>query len=247
MSIVNPLVVMGGGPSLKLDHFPLVADFDTIGMNGAYRYYYKNNWWPKYFSCFDYAVTDNHREAWKKMIEDPEVPIERFFLLRNISQSSKLTVLPLNGGIGKFSTNFKTFGYGGNTGANSCQVGICLGYTKILLIGIDCDYKKEVVDGAAKIAGAHLKMERTPDQNPNYFMPDYQQKGDVYNFPQAEKFHRPAWQSLATFAASVGVEIINCGETSTLECFPRSTLEVEITKVKEERDNVGSDQNNPVS
>jgi len=235
MSISDPLVVMGGGPSLKIEHFRLVGDLDTIGMNGAYRYYYKTGWWPRYFCCFDENVTKNHAKEWKAMIEDPDVPIERFFFLRHLSDSPRLQQVHLHGTrVGQFSTEFKTFGYGGNTGANACQVGICLGYKKILLIGIDCNYKKEVVDGAARAPGNTLKMVETPDHNVNYFIPDYQQEGDVFNYPQADKFHRPAWRALAKWAPTVGVEIINCGVESTLECFPRSTLEEEVAEAKEE-------------
>lgn len=231
MPIKNPLIVMGGGPSLKPHHFDLVADMDTIGMNGAYRYYYANNWWPTYFCCFDYVVTENHAAEWKKMVEDPNVPIERYFFFTKISDSPKLTKLDPHGiKVGHFTGNFANFGYGGNTGANACQAGIAMGYTKILLIGIDCSYKKEVIDGAVPVPGNRLKVTKEPVENPNYFMPDYQRPGDVYNFPQAEKFHRPAWKGLAQFAQDNGVEIVNCGVESTLQCFPRSTLEEELSK-----------------
>lgn len=246
MSVSDPLIVMGGGPSLKIEHFDLVRGFDTIGMNGAYRYYYKSGWWPRYFCCFDNNVTQNHASEWRAMIEDPNVPIERFFFLHRLSDSPKLTHLALRGGIGKYSTDFSSFGYGGNTGCNACQVGVCLGYKKLLLIGMDCDYKVEIVDGAKRTGGAVLQMEKTPDDNPNYFIPDYQQKGDVFNMPQAAKFHRPAWEALSKWAPTVGVEIINCGVESKLECFPRSTLEAEVAKARKERENAGFDKDDTV-
>jgi len=217
------LIVMCNGPSLKEIDFKDLEAQDVIGMNGAYRFFYKNNFWPKYFGCFDTRVTENHAEAYAKLIE--ESPIERFFLLKRVSESEKLTVLKLNGGIGNFSKNFETFGYGGNTGANCCQVGICLGYKKIILIGADCNYK-EVVDGAVQDGGG-LVMAKTPDENPNYFFDSYQMEGDSYNYPQASTFHQPAWNSLAVFAKYCGVDIVNC-TTSSLTCFRKSSLKDEV-------------------
>jgi hypothetical protein len=220
------LIVLCNGPSVKDLDFNLLKDQDVIAMNGIYRFCYENDWYPKYFGCFDYRVTDNHRDAYAKFIE--ESPIERGFLLTKVTDSKKLTVLPLNGNIGDFSLSFETFGYGGNTGANCCQVGMCLGYKKIILLGADCNYK-EVVEGA-KPQGAGLVMDETPEENPNYFFSSYQREGDVYNFPQAELFHRPAWKALSIFATNNGVNIVNCSESSTLDFFNKSTLEIELSK-----------------
>tara|TARA_R110000772_G_scaffold161736_1_gene272876 strand:- start:4026 stop:4727 length:702 start_codon:yes stop_codon:yes gene_type:complete len=222
----KPLVVLCNGPSIKNLDFALLKNQDVIAMNGIYRFCYENDWYPKYFGCFDYRVTDNHTEAYAKFIE--ESPIERGFLLTKVTDSDKLTVLPINGNIGDFSLDFKTFGYGGNTGANCCQVGICLGYTKIIILGADCNYK-EVVEGA-KPEGSGLVMDQTPEENPNYFFSSYQRKGDIYNFPQAELFHRPAWNSLAEFAGENNIEVVNCSESSTLTCFKKSKARVELKK-----------------
>lgn len=218
------LIVLCNGPSVKDLDFNLLKNQDVIAMNGIYRFCYENDWYPKYFGCFDYRVTDNHRDAYAKFIE--ESPIERGFLLTKVTDSKKLTVLPLNGNIGDFSLSFETFGYGGNTGANCCQVGMCLGYKKIILLGADCNYK-EVVEGA-KPQGAGLVMDETPEENPNYFFSSYQREGDVYNFPQAELFHRPAWNALSSFAQKNGIDIVNCSEVSTLECFRKSSLSDEL-------------------
>ena len=99
---------------------------------------------------------------------------------------------------------------------------------KILLIGVECDYV-EVVDGA-RPTGVHAQvvMDKTPDKNPNYWFDDYQQKGDMFNLPQAEVFHRPAWERLSVKAPEIGVEIINCSSVSKLDCFKKSTLKNEL-------------------
>lgn len=221
----KPLIVMCNGPSLKeIDVKSLLKTEDVFGMNAAYRFFEKEELYPKYFGCFDTKVTNSHRENYIKFIENS--PIEKAFLLYPICFSPKLTVLTLHGNIGDFSTNFENFGYGGNTGANSCQVGICLGYTKIILIGADCNYK-EVVDGAENKNGS-LVIKETPEKNPNYFFDDYQRSGDVYNYPQSSVFHKPAWERLSSFAKKNNIDIVNCSHNSKLECFRKSKIEKEI-------------------
>jgi hypothetical protein len=229
------IIVMCNGPSLKEVDFESLNNYNTFGMNGAYRYYYKHNWWPRYFACFDNIVTQNHAAAYKKMIEDPNVPIERFFLLQGVTTHPKLSVLRLSPTKYTFSLDFNKFGNGGNTGANSCQSALCMGYKKIILLGADCNYV-EVVDGAKEFKWNNkwpkLRMEKTPDKNPNYFFDDYQQEGDVYNFPQASIFHQPGWNALSEFAKANGIDIVNCSDISTLTCFRKSTLDKELSLIK---------------
>jgi hypothetical protein len=228
-SAMPTLVVMGNGPSLKDVDFESLKNCHTVGMNAAYRHYYDTGWWPTYFCCFDYRVTDYHTAAWKKMIEDPDVPIKKYFLLKKISGSPKLHTLSLHGQHvpGKFSDKFESFGYGGCTGANSCQVGICLGYKKIIIVGVDCSYV-QIVDGAKHSTGNDLTMTKTPDKNPNYFLDDYQREGDQFNIPNAHIFHEPAWKGLASFSKAKGVDIVNCSPASKLDCFRKSDLNTEI-------------------
>jgi len=225
--MVSTLLVVCNGPSLAEVDFSWFRNVDAIGMNGAYRKYPQIGWYPKFFCCFDYKVTDNHAAAWKSMIEDPHIPIERFFLTKRISGSSKLTVLSLNGGTGSFSDRFETFGCGGNTGVNACQVGVCLGYKRILIVGADCNYKDDI-EGSAHVPGTTtMFIKEQPKKNPNYFWDDYQLAGDVYNIPRAQEFHVPAWKSFRRFADSKGVDVAMC-TSSTLTCFRKSTLPEEL-------------------
>jgi GT2 family glycosyltransferase len=222
----DTLVVMCNGPSLREVDFNDLNGYDTFGMNGAYRYYYEHNWWPTYFGCFDFLVTESHKKSYVNMMTDKGIPIKEYFLLSKISNSKKLKTLDINGDLYSFSDRLSTFGNGGNTGSNCCQVGICLGYKRIILLGADCNYK-EVVDGASKKSN-YLVMDETPESNPNYFFDSYQRSGDAYNFPQSAKFHMPAWESLARFAESKGVDIVNCSRESKLECFRKADLKDEI-------------------
>jgi hypothetical protein len=85
----------------------------------------------------------------------------------------------------------------------------------------------EFIDGS-KTDGPGLKMDSTPDKNPNYWFDDYQQKGDEYNVPRGQDFHKPTWNIFSYRAVHEGVDIVNCSPVTTLRCFRRSTLEKEI-------------------
>jgi hypothetical protein len=220
------LVVMGNGPSLKDVDFSILKNVDTFGLNSAYRAYRRMDWWPTYHGCFDYRVTDNHKKEFINLIDSKK--IQKHFYIRNISSASNFQFVNLLAYGSTDKTNnsiqdFNNFHDNGNSGANACSVGMCLGYKKIILLGVDCNYI-EFVDGCKKDGPGGLVMEKTPDKNPNYWFDDYQQKGDEYNVPAGLSFHMPTWNMLAYRAAHAGVEIINCSPITNLRCFRRIDL-----------------------
>jgi hypothetical protein len=220
------LVVMGNGPSLKDVDFSILKNVDTFGLNSAYRAYRRMDWWPTYHGCFDHRVTDNHKKEFINLIDSKK--IQKHFYIRNISSASNFQFVNLLAYGSTDKTNnsiqdFNNFHDNGNSGANACSVGMCLGYKKIILLGVDCNYI-EFVDGCKKDGPGGLVMEKTPDKNPNYWFDDYQQKGDEYNVPAGLSFHMPTWNMLSYRAAHAGVEIINCSPITNLRCFRRIDL-----------------------
>ena len=230
MSKKKILIVMGNAPSLRDVDFSLLDDFDTFGINSSYRAYYRMKWYPTYHGCFDHVVTENHKESFKEFVESSEA-VKNFFYLQQVSDDPRVRRIELLPFGSSFRWNdspadFSSFMDNGNSGANACSVGVCLGYEKIILLGIDCNYV-EFVDGC-KRDGAKLVMDKTPDTNPNYWFDDYQQKGDEYNVPRGEDFHRPSWNMFAYRAAHANIEVVNCSPVSTLRCFRKGELSEEL-------------------
>jgi len=228
---MKPIVIIGNGPSTRGVAFSSFKNIDSFGMNLAYRYYNDIKWWPTYYGSFDEVYYRQHYKEFEKMIEDPDIPIKKYFLLHNCCDHEKLTVVDFDKSeIGKFSTSFDTFGGGGNTGSNCCQAAICMGYDKLILIGIDCNFI-EVLDEAEPTSEAthELLITRPIGRNSNYFIDDYHRVGERHNKPNAHKYHAPAWESLAEFAKENNVDIVNCSPISTLDCFRKSTLDKELS------------------
>lgn len=223
------VIVMGNGPSLRDVDFDMLNDFDTYGLNSAYRAYERMNWYPKYFGCFDYVVTNCHRESFKNLVETS--PIERFFFLEQLHESprvQKVWLMPYGKSdkLPQDEADFYYFNDGGSSGANASQTTICMGYEKIILVGVDCSYVEFLPETEHK--GTNLRIGKTPEKNPNYWFDDYQQEGDEYNIPRGADFHAPTWNILSQRAKKRGIEIVNCSTTTTLTCFRRGDLKEEL-------------------
>ncbi len=217
---------MGNGPSLKDVDFSLLDGYDTFGLNSAYRAYERMDWWPTYHGCFDYRVTDNHRSKFEDLITNS--PIKKCFYIRDFGTNDGFQYVNLQqyGTTQKFNNSladFDSFHDNGNSGANASSAAVCMGYNRIILLGVDCNYV-EFVDGSQR-DGPGLKMEKTPEHNPNYWFDDYQQKGDEYNIPRGMDFHMPTWNAFAYNAAHNNIEVINCSPITTLRCFKRMNIE----------------------
>lgn len=216
----DTIVIMGNGPSmLGVDPrtFPAV---DTFGMKNAYRFFRRVSWWPTYFGCFDYTAAGERADEFGELLTDPSVTVRRFFFLRKICESDRLQVVRLREGE-PFEGTFEKFGDGGNTATNCAHVAACLGYSRILLIGIDCKWKY-----APSQAGAYEV--NNPRASRDYFISDYKRLGEKYNAPVPETYHFPGWRRFADFAAANEIEVVNCSPSSALECFRKSTLAAEM-------------------
>ena len=225
------LVIMGNGPSLKDLNWDSLEGCDTFGLNGAYRIYEKMNWYPTYHGCFDQIVTDCHQENFIKLINTGK--IQRHFYINNMSDKPNFTHINMQlygrtNHVNKTPEDFKFFTDNGNSGVNACSVGMCLGYKKIVLVGVDCNYKNYVEGAVPHKTG--LKMAKTPSKNPNYWFDDYQQKGDEYNIPRGDQFMKPTWCAFSSIAKENGVRIINSSSASKLDCYEKIPLEEAIAE-----------------
>jgi len=241
------LIVVGNGPSLRDHYFDIIREknIDTFGLNSAYRYFEKMGWYPTYYGCFDYALTESHNEEWSKMILDKDCPIEKYFLIERPSIEAKLphttcffpdeirnhpkfVERPHNqDGLGypEFGTRHQKISC---TGANAVRTGIELGYKKIILIGHDATYVQSTdMDGADFVEGCRYEISKDLNENPNYFWKDYQRKGDLFHNPGDPV---PPWRTLAQCLEKYApeVEVVNCSEGSRIDCFRFGKFEDEV-------------------
>jgi hypothetical protein len=175
------------------------ADYPTIGMNAAYRYWRQLDWFPTYYCCLDEVVVESHVDAISDLIE--EGCIKGFFLSGRFLElrpqyASDSRILDLDRvsqkwfkqrgeQLGKsriyhvaFNSCFPLI----TTGAWAVRWAVMLGYRHVYLMGIDGKYT-EVLPEAQELDSHRLRMVTTPKRNPNYFFDEYQQVGDEFQQP----------------------------------------------------------------
>lgn len=211
--------VLGNGPSLADVSLPALNDYATIGMNAAYRYWREIDWRPRYYACVDVVVGLSHKEEIAALIEEGR--IERFLLRNNLIENlgsaarsdrivnfdavrSEHTLLSVNPP---------------TTGSHSALWAAEMGYKKIVVLGVDAQYK-EIVDGARRGDGIELEIVEARD-NPNYFFKGYQAPGDKYNVPNPRPdLHVNAWRRAAARIQNMGAEIYNGNMSSGVRSLP---------------------------
>jgi hypothetical protein len=246
------LVVIGNGPSLKDFDFNNFRGLKTLGMNAAYRYWERINWYPTYYCCLDDRLLETHYQQIYDLLMTEKV--ERIFVTyRFLDFYPQLATHPrvdvLDSFVShRYQTRHQQYGFPRKeansfltdypkkltTGCYSIRYGIYLGYRQILLLGIDCRYVP-VVTGARVVDELKMVMDETPQSNQNYFFDDYQQAGDVFQIPNPEvhggNLHLQSFEALRDDIPNYtpGVEIINCNKQSELyvyNVFPYQTFEV---------------------
>jgi hypothetical protein len=239
----DTLIIIGNGPSMKQEYFNMFKNtgVDTIAMNSSYKKFKELNFYPTYFCCFDEKLVECHLEKFKNLIEDS--PIKQFFILNKLinnepafeqeyfEKNKKLQKLNYIEGEWMFyqKSTFDNFYNMHNTGSNACNVGIILGYKRLILIGCDCNYVN--LNQVKMLNPNNHLLEytgNTSEPNPNYWFDNYQEKGELFAIPNHEKYHIQGWKKVSTACKINNIEIINCSNISNIDFFKKSTLENEL-------------------
>ena len=191
------------------------------------------------------------------MILDDNIPIEKYFLLeipsnesyiRNIYSDQGLTyfddtIQKHNKYVGRLHNQdgilWPEYGTRENklscSGVNAIRTGIELGYKNIIMIGHDANYKPPSHFKSVNNEGKHVyKFNKLPKKNPNYFISNYQQKGDIYCHPGNVL---PVWNRLSNLVkkynslSNTKVNIYNCSEISAITDFKKEDFYDIIKKI----------------
>ena len=229
------ILVLGNGPSLKKYSFNSYQ-IPTIGMNIAFRYWEKINWYPTYYACLDNKVTEEHHEAIYKMVQHQDkLGIKKFFLRRRICDFhpdlKRHPNILFAYEIGPKSRGFSNYKRK-TTGSWSVRWAIYMGYTTMLLLGIDCHYVP-LLKSTRSLLDSRQKLRTDIENNQNYFFDEYQKKGDKIHIPSKGKedreLHIESFQHLAKETRKNSkIQIINCNTESKihmLKIFPYRSIE----------------------
>jgi hypothetical protein len=245
--IKDPLVILGNGPSLAKVNFNTVKYFDSCGFNTAYREFARKAFWPKYYATFDHVQAQVHREAFDALASK-RIPngIEGFFvpwLIDELSQYDNVHLMPYYcGNIPRYpkdpelKPSFDNIHWVGPTGTMMVEVGMCMGYTKFVLLGIDSHVAPLEEQGMKPVEGnmSGLYVMEDPSKHTVHWFDDYLRKGDIawFGAPNIESEQYAAvqgWELLKDYADNHGIQIINGSPDSAVRAFKKMTWQESLS------------------
>jgi hypothetical protein len=195
--VVRKCTCIGNGRTLKDFDFTKIKE-DTIGLTMAIRHWYKINWFPDYYVNVDHVVLQHHHKLIKKMIDENKC--KKGYLLSkailqvepDLEKNDKVIFLE---DFQRMRNNPFRYLLDWCSGSVAVLFSVILGYNDLQLIGFDCNYQ-EFLPETEQLPNGSLRITKTPEYNPNYFIDDYQQEGDLYNKPNLDRVHKPSWEHL---------------------------------------------------
>ncbi len=234
----GPSLVIGNGPSAKLLDFNSIwlKSITTVGMNSAYRFWDLVGFRPTYYICMDDVVIKNIADDVMRLVQEGK--IKQFFLKDSIKEIYPDASLHKNivwySDMEASDPIFKNCQV--TTGGWAIRWMLSKGCSYIATIGID-GINTEVLSESEKDESSGklgLKVKETPKFNPNYFFPEYQQKGDKYQVPnnpgylkaRGRPFHEDALLSISRYMKehSLDAKVVDLSPSSSHGIFPKVDL-----------------------
>ena len=227
----DTLFVIGSGSSLNKIDMSKLANQDTISMNRQYIAYDEWGFKPTYYVIIDRQLVLTIHKDVEKLIKE-EKDIKKFFIMSDnivtttnwiekMRSEEKGRVFKLHGKVtGPYRrhlhrtvTNLDNRGmsFDSNAGACAVEIGLCLGYKRVVLLGIDAKYvdRKESVKANKDLSHFH----------PNYFdVKDF--KEGVNQGPHNENSGVLLWKLFSEQQKKIGgFEIISSTPSSPINQY----------------------------
>ncbi len=203
--------IIGNGPSLDANDLDKLKNEVTFAFNSVYLIFKKTEWRPTYYMLAD-------QNCYMNIGEEINTSIRSYkFIGANCKKYGRIikdatyfyTKLSLNSDNPKFSDNALKYFYDGYTISYfAIQMAVYMGFKEIILLGMDCRYKKEVGEKGEIIEN---------DQERNYFSEKYQKDKKMVNTYKMIS----AYKSAEKYANNNGIMIYNATRGGNLDVFDR--------------------------
>jgi hypothetical protein len=211
------VVLIGSGPSLNLIDLEDLTPFPSITFNRAYLAWPTWPFEPSLHACTDPVLARQIAGEIDGVVGRTRA---RFFVhqiatehgLRSSDRVSFLRMCPGEA----FTDRLDLLTDFGNVGATSMQILQGLGYDRVLLVGVDARYTQPADHDPAAIAAGHV--------DPDHFLPGYR-AGIAFDTTTERSVYTRGWPLVARESTRRGIEIRNASHGSSLDCFPRCSIE----------------------
>lgn len=227
--------LIGNGPSLNISPLYLLKNEYTMVFNRFSLMLDRLNWTPTFYSTTDDLVLENIIDEAINLTSIvnysffPDISFRGKVFYKKFPKSSNILWINQKPTLG-FSTKLPDVNLGGTTIFEGIQILKYLGFTKIVLVGVDMNYK--IHDTAKKIRNAGgSDIVSTKDDDPNHFDTRYFGKGRTYHQPKKHvvdnifkslRFLRDYVEKCPEF------DIVNASIESKLDYFKMTSLEDEL-------------------
>ena len=225
--------LIGNGPSLNKTPLFLLKNEYTMVFNRFSLMLDRLNWSPSFYSTTDDLVLENiideaiDLSKIAKYSFFPDISFRGKVFFKKFPKVDSILWLNQKPKLG-FSTKLPDVFLGGTTIYEGIQILKYLGFNKIILIGVDMNYK---VHTTAKKINSLSDIVSTKNDDPNHFDPRYFGKGKKYHQPEKHVVDN-IFNSLRFLRDYVvnctDFEIINASIESKLEYFKKTDLELEL-------------------
>lgn len=222
--------VIGNGPSLKAADLEKLKGEITFGANRIFKIFPKTDWRPTYYVCIDYLMYGaDHKEINSIDSKLKFVPLERALAAGEIYDDITYYNRVVNcvsveegkvvrGTEFNFSNNIEEVVYGGQTVLfDAIQIAAYMGFAEIYLLGVDCNYKLEVLEDGTVVEN---------DVEKNHFDDSYDDGlEDKITIIGTLYAARLAFTKAREVCEKQGIVIKNATRGGKLEVFERIALE----------------------
>lgn len=225
--------IVGQGPSLTIDDLEKIKNEISFTVNSGPVAYNQTEWRAQYYVAFDPIVFNrvrtllnseykfdgifvNNIDSKTFTCETPlrraEKKEEMVFLPTDFSCTYCLDtiwdkIFPCIFNAAGFSTDIANIVYSGTTVVyTSMQIAAYMGFSEIYLLGVDCDYSKEIKHAIATMDCEELTY-------------------DISEWMRAERIQLKQFQRLVEKGLPQNVKVYNVSRGGKLEVFPRKNLD----------------------
>ena len=219
--------LIGNGPSLNKTPLYILKNEKVMCFNRFHLMLEKVNWKPDFYTIVDNLVLDDLLDEFDEVLNNaeevfiPSVHVQGDVFVSRIGKNEKINWLK-NYLIGSgFSTKLPNVYGGGTVIFEGIQVLKHLGFSEIILIGVDMSY--QIHDNVRVIKENSTNILSLSDDDPNHFDPRYFGKGKKYHQPEAHIIDNilKNLKLLSEITDKLNIKIINAGYDSKVDYFPR--------------------------
>tara|TARA_B100000989_G_scaffold152758_1_gene113975 strand:+ start:15451 stop:16275 length:825 start_codon:yes stop_codon:yes gene_type:complete len=219
----NRAVIVGNGPSLRLEDLEKIQNADFFAFNKIYLAFQDTLWRPNYYICEDYLVLSQNLKEISRFISQNSKIVSLIAWYRQLTKIKKSNVYYFNYVTPKKNKQFfsknpsKKIFCGYSVTYSALQLAVSLGYEEILFVGMDFEFKTKENFNKEFLLG---------DEAQNHFITGYRKVGEKWNKPklnQQEKAFEYASEIISRQYSHIKVYNITRG--GKFNFFPRKNIE----------------------